>query len=101
MSIQKFFLIFRGKLSVIFQFPGKNLQHVIGIRICYKCSVSYTHLVCQIKEIPGIKKVTLTTNGTLLKEQMKELAEAGLDAVNISLDTLNLSLIHISYFAAV
>ena len=46
-------------------------------------------LVRQIKEIPGIKKVTLTTNGTLLKEQMKELAEAGLDAVNISLDTLN------------
>ena len=46
-------------------------------------------LVCKIREIPGIKKVTLTTNGTLLKAQMKELAEAGLDAVNISLDTLN------------
>ena len=46
-------------------------------------------LVHKIREIPGIKKVTLTTNGTLLKAQMKELAEAGLDAVNISLDTLN------------
>ena len=51
--------------------------------------VRMPELVRQIKEIPGIKKVTLTTNGTLLKEQMKELAEAGLDAVNISLDTLD------------
>ena len=46
-------------------------------------------LVRQIKAIPGIEKVTLTTNGILLKEQMKDLAEAGLDAVNISLDTLD------------
>lgn len=51
--------------------------------------VRMPELVRQIKEIPGMKKVTLTTNGTLLKEQMKDLAEAGLDAVNISLDTLN------------
>ena len=46
-------------------------------------------LVREIKAIPGIEKVTLTTNGILLKEQMKDLAEAGLDAVNISLDTLD------------
>lgn len=46
-------------------------------------------LLAEIKKIPGIEKVTLTTNGILLKDHMKELAEAGLDAVNISLDTLN------------
>ena len=45
-------------------------------------------LIRQIKAIPGIEKVTLTTNGILLKKQMKELAEAGLDSLNISLDTL-------------
>ena len=45
-------------------------------------------LIHQIKAIPGIEKVTLTTNGILLKKQMKELAEAGLDSLNISLDTL-------------
>ena len=44
-------------------------------------------LIRQIKAIPGIEKVTLTTNGILLKKQMKELAEAGLDSLNISLDT--------------
>ena len=46
-------------------------------------------LIRQIKEIPGIQKVTLTTNGILLKDQMQELAEAGLDSLNISLDTLD------------
>ena len=33
--------------------------------------------------------MTLTTNGVELKSQMEELAKAGLDAVNISLDTLD------------
>ena len=46
-------------------------------------------LIYQIKEISGIEKVTLTTNGILLKGQMKALAESGLDSLNISLDTLN------------
>lgn len=46
-------------------------------------------LVRQIKHIDGIEEVTLTTNGILLKEQMKDLADAGIGAVNISLDTLD------------
>lgn len=46
-------------------------------------------LAGKLKQIPGIEQVTLTTNGTLLKKQIRELAERGLDAVNISLDTLD------------
>ena len=46
-------------------------------------------LIYRIKAIPGIEKVTLTTNGILLKKQMRELAEAGLDSLNISLDTID------------
>ncbi len=46
-------------------------------------------LIGQIKAIPGIEKVTLTTNGILLKEQMQDLAAAELDSLNISLDTLD------------
>ena len=46
-------------------------------------------LVKDIKSIEGIDQVTLTTNGILLKEQIKGLAEAGIDAVNVSLDTLS------------
>ena len=45
-------------------------------------------LTKKLKEIPGIRQVTLITNGILLKEQMRELAQAGIDGVNISLDTL-------------
>lgn len=46
-------------------------------------------LIRAMKQIPGIEKVTLTTNGVLLADQMAGLVEAGLDAVNISLDTMN------------
>lgn len=38
---------------------------------------------------PGIREVSMTTNGTLLSNKAQELAEAGLNRVNISLDTLD------------
>lgn len=46
-------------------------------------------LIKQMKEITEINHVSLTTNGILLKEQMSSLVEAGIDAINISLDTLD------------
>ena len=46
-------------------------------------------LVEKLKKMPGIEKVTLTTNGVLLKEQMRDFAQAGLDGLNISLDTMD------------
>lgn len=46
-------------------------------------------LVKRLKAIPGIEQVTLTTNGVILGEYAEELAEAGLDGVNISLDSLD------------
>ena len=45
-------------------------------------------LVAGLKAIPGIRKVTMTTNGILLAQQLPALLAAGLDSVNISLDTL-------------
>ena len=45
-------------------------------------------LVGMIKAIPGVSQVTLTTNGVELAENLDALLENGLDAVNISLDTL-------------
>ena len=47
------------------------------------------HLVKEMKQIEGIEKVTLTTNGTLLSGIMEELADAGIDGINLSIDTLN------------
>lgn len=46
-------------------------------------------LIREIKKINGIQEVTMTTNGVLLYEMADELCEAGIDAVNISLDTLD------------
>ena len=46
-------------------------------------------LVRMLKAIPGIEKVTLTTNGVLLGEQLDDLKEARIDGINVSLDTLN------------
>ncbi len=48
-----------------------------------------THLVKELKNIPGIDQVTVTTNGILLTETMDALAESGVDGINLSLDTLN------------
>lgn len=42
-----------------------------------------------IKEIPGIEKLVMTTNGVYLKEKLPMLMEVGLDGVNISIDTLD------------
>ena len=42
-----------------------------------------------IKAIDGIRTVTLTTNGVLLAQQLPALRAAGLDGVNLSLDTLD------------
>lgn len=46
-------------------------------------------LLGKIKRISGIEQVTLTTNGILLKNQLDGLMRQGLDAVNISIDTLD------------
>ena len=39
--------------------------------------------------VPGINEVCVTTNGILLPEMAKALRGAGVDRLNISLDTLN------------
>lgn len=46
-------------------------------------------LLKDIKGIPGIEQVTVTTNGVQLAQQMDALAKAGVDGINLSLDTLN------------
>jgi len=45
-------------------------------------------LVREIKKLCGVEQVTLTTNGQLLSGVIGELAEAGVDGLNISLDSL-------------
>jgi cyclic pyranopterin phosphate synthase len=46
-------------------------------------------LIEQIRSLPEITDISLTTNGVLLKDFAASLKKAGLNRVNISLDTLN------------
>ena len=46
-------------------------------------------LIRDLKRIPGIEKVTITTNGVNLEEMADEFSNAGIDGINLSLDTLN------------
>lgn len=46
-------------------------------------------LIRGIREIPGVETITMTSNGVLLGNYGKQLKEAGVDGVNISLDTLD------------
>jgi cyclic pyranopterin phosphate synthase len=46
-------------------------------------------LVSQMASVNGVKDLSITSNGILLKELAQPLKDAGLRRVNISLDTLN------------
>jgi cyclic pyranopterin phosphate synthase len=48
-----------------------------------------TALVRMIADIEGIEDLSMTTNGTLLKQFAVELKAAGLQRVNVSLDTID------------
>jgi cyclic pyranopterin phosphate synthase len=41
-----------------------------------------------VRSFPDIKTIAMTTNGTLLYRKLERLKEAGLNNINISLDTL-------------
>lgn len=45
-------------------------------------------LIRQLSSIEGLRSLSLTTNGVLLKQMAGQLAEAGLHRINVSLDSL-------------
>jgi cyclic pyranopterin phosphate synthase len=47
------------------------------------------NLVRQIAAVPGVNSLSMTTNGVLLKKLARPLKAAGLQRVNVSLDTLD------------
>ncbi|MDO4647558.1 MAG: GTP 3',8-cyclase MoaA [Eubacteriales bacterium] len=46
-----------------------------------------TGFLKKLHRVPGVETVTLTTNGVLIEEALPGLLDAGIDGVNISLDT--------------
>ena len=53
-----------------------------------------THLIEMLSKIPGLKSLSLTTNGVLLKEMARDLAQAGLTRINVSCDSLTRNKFH-------
>ena len=84
----------RCNLRCIYCMPEEGVQHVERSLILQEeeilriCRVMAELGIRKIK-LPGIEKVTLTTNGVLLKDQMRDFARVGLDGLNISLDTMD------------
>ena len=54
-----------------------------------------TEIIAICKAVPGIEKVALTTNGYRLKRDALAWQEAGLDAVNVSVDSLDADTFHL------
>jgi len=65
---------------------GVRKIRITGGEPLVRKNVSY--LISAIKNIGGIKDLSLTTNGVLLGQYAQELVDAGIDRVNISLDSL-------------
>jgi len=51
--------------------------------------VGIVELISQMKSVEGINEIVMTSNGSLLGHQLVHLKKAGLNRVNISLDTLD------------
>lgn len=75
------------RLAALFAQCGIDTVRVTGGEPLVRKSVA--QLVAGLKATPGIRHVSMTTNGTLLTQQLPALLDAGLDSVNISLDTLD------------
>ncbi len=75
------------RLAALFAQCGIDTVRVTGGEPLVRKGVE--QLVAGLKATPGIRKVTMTTNGILLARQLPALLDAGLDSVNISLDTLD------------
>ena len=74
------------RLAALFARCGIDTVRVTGGEPLVRKNVA--QLVAELKATSGIRRVTLTTNAVLLAEQLPALLDAGLDSVNISLDTL-------------
>ena len=75
------------RLAALFAQCGIDTVRVTGGEPLVRRGVE--QLVAGLKATPGIRRVSMTTNGVLLARQLPALLDAGLDSVNISLDTLS------------
>jgi GTP 3',8-cyclase len=76
-----------ARLARIFAGLGVNKLRITGGEPLLRTDLH--RLIAQLSEIPDIEDITLTTNGYLLPQQARQLKDAGLQRVTVSLDTLD------------
>lgn len=75
------------RLATIFVQHGVEKFRITGGEPLVRANLE--RLIEQLAAIPGLKDLTLTTNGSLLRAQAGKLAEAGLRRITVSLDALD------------
>ena len=76
-----------SRLASLFVNAGVNKLRITGGEPLLRVDLS--KLIGQLAAIPGADDITLTTNGYLLAQQATQLADAGLDRITVSLDSLD------------
>ena len=75
------------RLARIFTGVGINKVRVTGGEPLLRNGIE--RFIARLSSIPGLEDRALTTNGWLLAEKAKALAEAGLTRINISMDSVH------------
>ena len=74
------------KLAQIFASEGVKKIRLTGGEPMVRKDI--VEIVANLKAITGIETVAMTTNGIVLSKKLEDLKRAGLDVINVSLDTL-------------
>lgn len=93
-EVNKNWLTFDEIMRVVSAFSAMGTDHyrITGGEPLLRKNVS--ELIRRMKEIPTIKDLSMTTNATQLEKHAKKLKAAGLDRLNISLDSINPHTVH-------
>lgn len=93
-EVNKNWLTFDEIIRVVSAFSAMGTDHyrITGGEPLLRKNVA--ELIQRMKEIPTIKDISMTTNATQLEKHAKELKAAGLNRLNISLDSMNPLTVH-------
>lgn len=81
------------RLVTAFAKLGTTKIRLTGGEPCLRKDLS--EIIATCKSVPGIEKVAITTNGYRMKRDLQDWKEAGLDAINVSVDSLDPSTFHL------
>ena len=81
------------RLVTAFAKLGTTKIRLTGGEPCLRKDLS--EIIATCKSVPGIEKVAITTNGYRMKRDLQDWKEAGLDAINVSVDSLDPGTFHL------